>query len=218
MQLGAEQLHEQFRSGHWVAYRGVDQLPYQDLVPRIGPNSVDITLDHRFFRPKPQRRLINPNHAREGYDPFYRNCDVDPMVPSSLEWERVELELERDHCYRLMPGDCVLGAAAERFDCNRAIEIDGRWTHWKQDVDGRSTVGRMFLQVHMTAGFGDYGFHGAFTLEIKNSFNRPILLRPGIRIGQVFFTQVYCPGYYDGAYANSQIAGPATPKLGKDRF
>lgn len=201
MQLGGESLFDAFSDKHWQAYRGEETLPMDSLRDLIGPNSIDVTL-----HPK----ILYPSKSVE-------HEVVDPRIAESLSWQEHEGELT------LMPGECVLGAVNERFDCTTGLHLymgdHNELTYWKQDIDGRSTVGRMFLQVHMTAGFGDYGFSGAFTLEITNVFNRPIRLYPGMRIAQVFFTRVYRPKRYHGAYSlSNHNDGPIAPSLGKGRF
>ncbi len=85
--------------------------------------------------------------------------------------------------------------------------------------EGRSTCARIGLASHITAGFGDYGFAGSFTLEIVNHAHYPIQLRPGMRIGQVAFDEVLEPELYTGAYSGTNHSdGPVPPKLGPDRF
>jgi len=57
-------------------------------------------------------------------------------------------------------------------------------------VDGRSSIGRLGIMVHVTAGFIDPGFHGKITLEIKNVNERPVILRPGMVIAQMSFHEI----------------------------
>ncbi len=55
-------------------------------------------------------------------------------------------------------------------------------------LDGKSTIGRLFVSIHETAGFGDVGFNGQFTLEV--TCTHPVILYPGMRIGQIRFHTV----------------------------
>jgi dCTP deaminase len=135
---------------------------------------------------------------------------INPLYPESLHWQEALADQ-----FLLSPGGFVLGAVNERFDVGPDV----------QHVTGRSTCGRIGLGVHVTAGFGDVGFTGAFTLEIFNAGPFPIVLHTGMRIAQVFFEPVVYPGWatpsytYTGAYStNSHNDGPVAPVLGKDRF
>jgi dCTP deaminase len=121
-----------------------------------------------------------------------------------------------------MPGMVYLGFAAERFEVSGVLKVGPTLTHLVQMLDGRSTVGRIGVAVHVTAGFGDVGFGGNFTLEIVN-FNRvPVLLYPGMRIGQVAFHCVTAAPTaqmnYSGAYKDDHVGRPVPPILGPDRF
>jgi dCTP deaminase len=132
---------------------------------------------------------------------------IDPNDPTCITWEK------HTGAICLRSGDFVLGCVRERFVCPGAIPM----------LEGRSTLARCGLMVHITAGFGDLGFEGAFTLELKNLNRRSILLRPGMRIAQVYFvspvTLGSAGGAYQGAYSGwNHYAEPVAPVLGKDRF
>jgi dCTP deaminase len=80
-------------------------------------------------------------------------------------------------------------------------------------------MGRLGIASHVTAGFGDYGFKDYWTLEIVNMGKVSVILRPGMRIGQISFEAVYEPLEYEGAYKDvGELPEPKAPKLGKDRF
>lgn len=85
-----------------------------------------------------------------------------------------------DGHYPLMPGEFVLGTTIER------VEIGPRLT---AKIEGKSSLGRMGLAVHVTAGFIDPGFRGQITLELFNAGPGEIWLRPGLAICQVAFTE-----------------------------
>lgn len=109
-----------------------------------------------------------------------------------LEADREELERQKRLYFRrqrvgadgefvLHPGEFVLAATLEYFRFPR--DIAGR-------LEGRSSLGRLGLQVHATAGFVDPGFAGNLTFELINSGNLPIRIAPGFRLGQICFFPV----------------------------
>jgi len=97
---------------------------------------------------------------------------VDPEVPEKLEKFTVSEKLI------LYPGDFVLGTTVEWIGVGSGIGAQ---------VNGKSTLGRLGLIIHSTAGFVDPGFKGNITLEMTNINCRPILLRPGMKIAQIAF-------------------------------
>jgi len=93
------------------------------------------------------------------------------------------------------PGEFVLASTLEYFRLPR--DLAGR-------LEGRSSLGRLGLQVHATAGFVDPGFHGNLTFELINSGSLPVRIAPGFRLGQMCFfpvQNVQVP--YEGKYAGS---------------
>ncbi|CAN5548019.1 dCTP deaminase [soil metagenome] len=91
------------------------------------------------------------------------------------------VEIEGDEPFMLHPGEFVLGSTFERL----AVPDDlvGR-------IEGKSSLGRLGLLIHSTAGFIDAGFDGHITLELANVASLPITLYPGMNIGQVSFVQM----------------------------
>lgn len=83
--------------------------------------------------------------------------------------------------YVIEPGDFILGATQEVI--NLPTDLVAR-------VEGKSSLGRLGLAVHITAGFIDPGFSGSITLEIVNMSPRSLVLYPGMRIAQIAFTPV----------------------------
>jgi len=195
MILGHNALATAFKSGTWAAYRGNTQLSLADLA--IGPNSIDVTLHPSLLVPQAPLGII------------------DPFNPDSLTWSAVQVSNNPV----IYPGQFRLGAAQERFNCDAPLVIDGQETFFAPMYDGRSTLGRLGIGSHVTAGFGDYGFKGSFTLELFNVNSLPVKLHEGMRIGQVFFVQVAQPGPYTGAYSkDNHFNGPVAPVLGQARF
>ena len=97
--------------------------------------------------------------------------------------------------YVLRPGECYLGVTQEYTYT----------PHHAPQYEGRSTMARYFIASHATAGFGDIGFSGHWTLEI--TVTKPVRIYPGIRIGQLSFhtpdgltEQQYTGNYIDDDY------------------
>lgn len=82
------------------------------------------------------------------------------------------------------------------------------------NIDGRSTTGRLGIEVHRTAGFGDNGFKGKWTLEI--TVTHPVIVYPGMEIGQLYYETIDgdCSMVYDGKYQNQQ--GVEAAKVDRD--
>jgi dCTP deaminase len=83
-----------------------------------------------------------------------------------------------DKGFTLLPGVLYLGATQEVIASDRYVPI----------IDGRSSVGRLGINVHATAGYGDLGFKGTFTLEL--SVVQPVRIYPNVQIAQVRFQNV----------------------------
>ncbi len=129
--------------------------------------------------------------------PLVGKTDVYVTTTSSLshldlEADRDELERQKRQYFRrqrvgadgefvLHPGEFVLASTLEYFRFPR--DIAGR-------LEGRSSLGRLGLQVHATAGFVDPGYDGNLTFELINSGNLPIRIAPGFRLGQICFFPV----------------------------
>lgn len=114
---------------------------------------------------------------------IYKDSDwpIDPykgVGPSELEMLSGEDE------YPLYPGEAVLATTKQQ------VELP---TNIKATVEGKSTLGRYFIEVHSTAGFIDPGFKGQVTLEIKNCNKRTFMLIPGMPIGQLSFILLTAP-------------------------
>jgi dCTP deaminase len=125
----------------------------------IQPASIDVRCDRRF-------RVFR--NSRYGY------IDVKTPMPDLTEL----VETGDDEPFILHPGEFVLGATLERLTLG--VDLVAR-------LEGKSSLGRLGLQVHSTAGFVDPGFDGHVTLELANVSNLPITLYPGMKVGQVSF-------------------------------
>lgn len=124
----------------------------------------------------------------------------DPIDPENP----VDSDLAKFNADKLVlyPGEFVLGATLERIGIGPTIAAR---------VEGKSTLGRLGLIVHSTAGFIDPGFEGSITLEMTNINTRPIILRTGMKICQIAFYRMDAPAEFPygheslGSHYQSQI-------------
>jgi dCTP deaminase len=128
----------------------------------VQPSSVDLRLD-RLFR-------VFRNHTT----PY-----IDPKLPQEDLTELVEVE--GDDPFVLHPGEFALGSTLERV----ALPSD-----LVARLEGKSSLGRLGLLIHSTAGFVDAGWDGHLTLELSNVATLPIALYPGMKIGQISFLRM----------------------------
>jgi dCTP deaminase len=131
--------------------------PYDQAM--LQPSSVDIRLD-RYFR-------LFDNHKYAVIDPAQDQPDLTRLV-----------EVDPDEAFVLHPGEFVLGSVYETVSL--PDDVAAR-------VEGKSSLGRLGLLTHATAGFIDPGFSGHVTLELSNVATLPIKLWPGMKIGQLCF-------------------------------
>jgi dCTP deaminase len=131
----------------------------------VQPASVDLRLD-RYFR-------VFLNHTMAVID-----------VKQNLEELTKLVEITDDRSFVLHPGEFVLGSTLERV--GMPDDLVAR-------VEGKSSLGRLGLLIHSTAGFVDPGFSGHITLELSNVASLPITLYPGMKIGQVSFMRMTTP-------------------------
>lgn len=107
----------------------------------------------------------------------------------------------------LKPGIGYLMHTKERIKTDKFVPI----------VDGKSSIGRYFIKIHITAGFGDPGFNGQYTLEVE--VTHPVVIYPNIRIGQIrFHTIMGEPKLYesDGKYTGDKAMGPVGSQYWKN--
>jgi dCTP deaminase len=131
--------------------------PFDDTL--VQPSSVDVRLDN-LFRVFNNTRYthIDPAQQQDELTSLVQPVDGEPFV--------------------LHPGEFVLGSTLEC--CTLPDDLAGR-------LEGKSSLGRLGLLTHSTAGFIDPGFSGHITLELSNVANLPITLWPGMKIGQMVF-------------------------------
>jgi len=128
----------------------------------VQPSSVDLHVD-RYFR-------------------VFRN-DTTPFIdPKQAQEDLTELvEVEDGRAFILHPGEFVLGSTLERVALGPDLVAR---------LEGKSSLGRLGLLIHSTAGFVDAGWDGHLTLELSNVANLPIAIYPGMKIGQISFLQM----------------------------
>ena len=125
----------------------------------LQPSSIDVKVSNLF--------RVFRNHTAAVIDVKKDLADLNEL-----------LEVPQDGVFMLHPGEFVLGSTLERVAI--ADDLVAR-------VEGKSSLGRLGLLIHSTAGFIDAGFDGHITLELSNVANLPITLYPNMKIGQVSF-------------------------------
>lgn len=141
----------------------------------IQPSSVDLHLDDTF--------RVFKNHTR-------RVIDVKEDQSDLTE----EVKISDSEAFVLHPGEFALGSTLERVGL--PDDLVGR-------IEGKSSLGRLGLLIHTTAGFVDAGWDGYLTLELSNVANLPITLYPGMKIGQISFIQMTTSA--DVPYGSDQL-------------
>ncbi|GAA3755102.1 dCTP deaminase [Microbacterium kribbense] len=143
----------------------------------VQPSSVDVRLD-RYFR-------LFDNHKYPFIDPAQDQPDLTRLI-----------EVDPAEPFVLHPGEFALGSTFEQVSLPGDIAAR---------LEGKSSLGRLGLLTHSTAGFIDPGFTGHVTLELSNVATLPIKLWPGMKIGQLCFFQLSSAAenpYGTGPYGN----------------
>jgi dCTP deaminase len=151
----------------------------------LQPSSMDVRLD-RFFR-------LFDNHKYAYIDPREEQADLTQLV-----------EVDANEAFILHPGEFVLGSTYEYVTLPDNIAAR---------LEGKSSLGRLGLLTHSTAGFVDPGFKGHVTLELANVSNLPIKLWPGMKVGQLCFFHLSsaCETPYGSAKYLSRYLGQRGP-------
>jgi dCTP deaminase len=151
----------------------------------IQPSSVDLHID-QYFR-------IFRNHS-------YRVIDVREPMEDLTEL----VDMGPDEPILLHPGEFMLGSTLER------VAVPDNMV---ARLEGKSSLGRLGLVIHSTAGFIDAGWDGHITLELANLANLPMTLYPGMKIGQISFFEMTTPAErpYGSAGLGSKYRGQRGP-------
>lgn len=157
--------------------------PYEPAM--IQPSSIDVRLD-RYFR-------LFDNHKYPVIDPAEDQPELTRLVESAP-----------DEPFILHPGEFVLGSTYEAVSL--PDDVAAR-------LEGKSSLGRLGLLTHSTAGFIDPGFTGHVTLELSNVATLPIKLWPGMKIGQMCFFRLSSPSEhpYGSSVYGSRYQGQRGP-------
>ena len=159
----------------------------------IQPSSVDISVGTEL--------KIIENHKYSHIDPKSPQEDLTTLVEAS-----------KDEPFVLHPGEFVLGTTYEKVALSNKIVAR---------LEGKSSLGRIGLLIHSTAGFVDPGFSGYLTLELSNVANLPIKIYPEMKIGQISFYYLNSPSeaeYGDVSYGSKYQGqeGPTPSKSHSD--
>ena len=157
--------------------------PYAEEL--LQPSSVDVRVD-KIFR-------------------VFRNSRY-PFIDVKQEMEELTelVEIDPEEAFILHPGEFVLGSTLERITL--PDDLVAR-------LEGKSSLGRLGLLIHSTAGFIDPGWDGHVTLELSNVANLPITIYYGMKIGQLSFVQLSEPAEhpYGTGSLGSKYQGQAGP-------
>ncbi len=159
----------------------------------VQPSSVDVRID-RYFR-------LFDNHRYAHIDPAEEQPELTRLV-----------EVDPDEAFILHPGEFALASTYETVTLPDNVAAR---------LEGKSSLGRLGLLTHSTAGFIDPGFSGHVTLELSNVATLPIKLWPGMKIGQLCFFQLstaaehpYGSGQYGSRYQGQR--GPTASRSFKN--
>ena len=157
----------------------------------VQPSSIDVRLDRLF-------RVFN-NGKYTHIDPRIQQDELTTLV-----------EISGDEAFVLHPGEFILGST---YECVTLPDtLAGR-------LEGKSSLGRLGLLTHSTAGFIDPGFSGHITLELSNVANLPITLWPGMKIGQLCVFRLSSASLhpYGSAVYGSHYQGQRGPTASRSR-
>jgi dCTP deaminase len=151
----------------------------------IQPSSLDIRVDSRF--------RVFAGHRYPFIDPREPQADL-----------TAEIIAEAGQPFILHPGEFVLGSTLERVRLGNDVVAR---------LEGKSSLGRLGLLIHSTAGFVDPGFEGHLTLELSNVARLPIAIYPGMPIGQLSFYELTTAAEfpYGSAQVHSKYQGQRGP-------
>ncbi|MDT0445052.1 dCTP deaminase [Streptomyces johnsoniae] len=157
--------------------------PYDPTM--VQPSSIDVRLD-RYFR-------VFENHRYPHIDPATEQPDLTRVI-----------EPPGDEPFILHPGEFVLASTYEVITLPEDVA---------SRLEGKSSLGRLGLLTHSTAGFIDPGFSGHVTLELSNMATLPIKLWPGMKIGQLCMFRLTSPAEhpYGSSRAGSRYQGQRGP-------
>jgi dCTP deaminase len=153
---------------------------------RVQPASYDVALGHQFR--------------------VFKHTDHTFIDPRDIKEDLTELVERIEGAFVLHPGEFVLGQTLEH------VRIGDEFV---ARLEGKSSLGRIGLVIHSTAGWIDPGFEGTVTMEISSNSRLPILLRPGMLIGQLAFMSLSspCEKPYGSPGLGSKFQGQFEPTI-----
>lgn len=169
--------------------------PLEDPGRQIQPSSVDLRIGNEF----------------KGFRIIRKPC-IDPLDKSDLESYMESFHLEQGEAFIIHPGEFALATTHE------AVKLPDDLV---ARVEGRSSMGRLGITMHVTAGYIDPGFEGKITLEISNIGKMPVALYTGQRVCQIVFETMTSPSErpYGHPERDSKYMGqdrPVTSKIKQD--
>jgi dCTP deaminase len=186
MILTSDEILKNIKSGHVVLE------PF--TIEQLNPNSYDLRLSNKllvqtrneFVMQGQQDFVLNDCHCKPISQYFYY---IDSMKPNAT----VEIIIPEDG-YILVPGVLYLGCTVEYTETHDFVPT----------IEGKSSIGRLGIDIHKTAGFGDLGFCGQWTLEI--TVVQPVKIYPNMKIAQIIYNSVLgdVTKTYQGKYQNQK--------------
>src|SRR5436189_2759157 len=164
-----------------IALGRIEIDPYDDGA--VQPSSIDLHVDRTF---------------RTFHNARYPFIDVKKEMPGLTEL----VEVDGDTAFILQPGEFVLGSTLERV--RLPDDLVAR-------LEGKSSLGRLGLLIHSTAGYVDPGWDGYLTLELSNVANLPITIYPSMKIGQISFFRLTSPAEAPYGSAGNKYQGQRGP-------
>jgi dCTP deaminase len=169
--------------------------PLEDPERQIQPSSVDLRIGNEF----------------KGFRIIRKPC-IDPLDKSDLESYMESFHLDQGEAFIIHPGEFALATTHE------AVKLPDDLV---ARVEGRSSMGRLGITMHVTAGYIDPGFQGKITLEISNIGKMPVALYTGQRVCQIVFETMTSPSQrpYGHPERDSKYMGqdrPVTSKIKQD--
>ncbi|MDR1819873.1 MAG: dCTP deaminase [Methanobrevibacter sp.] len=168
--------------------------PLKNFEKQIQPSSVDLRIGNEFKSFKIVR------------EPF-----IDPKDSTDLSSYMESINIPDGDCFIIHPNEFALATTLE----NVKIPDD-----LVARVEGRSSMGRLGVTMHVTAGYIDPGFEGRITLEISNIGKMPVALYPGQRVCQIVFETMTSPSQkpYGHPERNSKYMGQVSPESSRIKF
>lgn len=153
-------------------------LSDQDIFAQVDANAIQIESERDDWRDQIHASSMDLRLGK--LFKVYNHQEIALLDPKNMNQKNLTTSYQRDENtpFIVHPGDFVLGVTAEKISLPNDIVAR---------VEGRSSLGRLGIVVHSTAGFVDAGFTGTITLEISNLNTVPVALYPGMRVCQLAF-------------------------------